>query len=280
MPAPAGLLSSPYDTEARYSTKREVNWLGYKVHLTETCDEKTPHLIVNVATTPATTPDDNMLEQVHDSLKVRDLLPAQHLVDKGYTDAHVLVDSQRQHDVTIVGPVAEDPSWQARAEGFDKGSFIVDWERRVVTCPAGKQSIAWLPNSYPQNGVVFEARFARKDCAACPDRARCTRSKLEPRTIGLQAREYHEALRAARQRQKTKEFRSQYAARAGIEGTHEQAIRRCGLRRCRYIGQAKTRLQHVLTAAAVNLVRLDDWWAGKPIAKTRCSHFAALTQAA
>src|SRR5215471_13526772 len=276
MPAPAGLLSSPYDTEARYSTKREVNWLGYKVHLTETCDEKTPHLIVNVATTP----DDNMLEQVHDSLKVRDLLPAQHLVDKGYTDAHVLVDSQRQHDVTIVGPVAEDPSWQARAEGFDKGSFIVDWERRVVTCPAGKQSISWLPNSYLQNGVVFEARFARKDCAACPDRARCTRSKLEPRTIGLQAQEYHEALRTARQRQKTKEFHSQYAARAGIEGTHEQAIRRCGLRRCRYIGEAKAHLQHLLTATAINVVRLSEWWAGTPLSRTRCSRFAALQVAA
>ena len=195
MPAPAGLLSSPYDTEARYSTKRDVNWLGYKVHLTETCDEQQPHLIVNVETTPATTPDDNMLKQVHDSLKVRDLLPAEHLVDKGYTDAHVLVDSQRQHGVTIVGPVAEDPSWQARSGGFDKGSFIVDWERRVVTCPAGKQSISWLPNTYPQNGVVFEARFARKDCGPCPNRARCTKSKLEPRTIGLQAREYHEALR-------------------------------------------------------------------------------------
>ena len=280
MPAPAGLLSSPYDTEARYSTKRDVNWLGYKVHLTETCDEQQPHLIVNVETTPATTPDDNMLKQVHDSLKVRDLLPAEHLVDKGYTDAHVLVDSQRQHGVTIVGPVAEDPSWQARSGGFDKGSFIVDWERRVVTCPADKQSISWLPNTYPQNGVVLEARFARKDCGPCPNRARCTKSKLEPRTIGLQAREYHEALRTARQRQKTKEFRSQYAARAGIEGTHELAIRRCGLRRCRYIGPAKTRLQHVLTAAAVNLVRLDDWWRARPQAKTRCSHFGALAQAA
>ena len=32
------------------------------VHLTETCDEGTPHLIVNVETTPATTPDDNMIE--------------------------------------------------------------------------------------------------------------------------------------------------------------------------------------------------------------------------
>jgi len=280
MPSPAGLFSSPYDTEARYSTKRDVNWVGYKVHLTETCDESTPHLIVNIETTPATTPDDNMLEKVHDSLKPRDLLPAEHLVDKGYTDAHVLVDSQRQHGVTIVGPVAEDPSWRARGGGFDKGSFIVDWERHVVTCPAGKQSISWLPNTYPQNGVAFEARFSRKDCGPCPNRVRCTKSKQEPRIIGLQARAHHEALSAARQRQKPEEFRSQYAARAGIEATHEQAIRRCGMRRCRYIGQPKTGLQHVLTATAVNLVRLDDWWAEKPQTKTRCSHFAALAQAA
>jgi transposase len=119
------LITSPYDTEARYSTKRDVKWVGYKVHLTETCDEKTPHLIVNVETTPATTPNDHMLEQVHGSLKLRDLLPAEHLVDKGYTDAHVLVHAQLQHDVTIVGPVAEDPSWQAGAGGFDKGSLIV-----------------------------------------------------------------------------------------------------------------------------------------------------------
>jgi len=156
----------------------------------------------------------------------------------------------------------------------------VDWDRRVVTRPAGKQSISWLSNTYPQNGMVFEARFARKDCRPCPYRARCTKSKLEPRTIGLQAQEHHKTLCGARQRQKTEEFRSQYAARAGIEATHEQAIRRCGLRQGHYIGQAKTRLQHVLTATAINLVRLNDWWAARPHAKTRVSHFAALAQAA
>ena len=79
------------------------------MHLTETCDEKTPHLIVNVETTPATTQDDNMLEKVHDSLKRHGLLPTEHLVDKGYTDADVLVHSQRQYGVTIVGPVARTP---------------------------------------------------------------------------------------------------------------------------------------------------------------------------
>jgi transposase len=281
MPSPAELISSPYDTKARYSTKRGMEWVGYNVHLTETCDKGTPHLIVNVETTPATTPDDNMIEVVHKSEQKRDLLPREHLVDKGYTDAHVLVDSQQDYGVTIIGPVAEDPSWQARAgEGFDKGSFVVDWQRQVVTCPAGKESISWLPNTYPQNGMVYEARFARKDCTPCPFRARCTKAQKEPRIIGLQAREHHEALQAARRRQETEAFRQQYAARAGIEGTHEQAIRRCGLRRCRYIGQSKAHLQHVLTAAAINVVRLNEWWAGAPLSRTRCSRFAALQPAA
>lgn len=277
MPAPAELIASPYDAEARYSTKRSMEWVGYKVHLTETCDPETPHLIVNVETTPASTPDDHMVAVVHASLAKRDRLPTEHWVDKGYTDAQVLLDSQRNHQVTITGPVAEDPSWQARAgTGFDKAHFAVDWDGQVVTCPSGKQSISWLRNPYPKNGVVWEARFARRDCTPCPFRARCTHAKVEPRIIGLQTREQHEVLQAARKRQTTEPFREQYAARAGIESAHGQAIRRCGLRRSRYIGMAKTHLQHLITAAAVNLVRLGDWWNGIPLAPTRCSRFAAL----
>src|SRR4051794_10585779 len=281
MPSPAGLISSPYDTDARYSTKRGMEWVGYKVHFTETCDADRPHLIVNVETTPATTPDDNMIKQVRESEKGRDLLPGEHLVDKGYTDSLVLITSLSAYGVTIVGPVAEDPSWQAReGAGFAKGSFAVDWDRQVVTCPAGKESISWLPNTSTKNGMVFEARFARKDCTPCPSRSQCTWSKQEPRIIGLLPREQHEALQATRREQETEEFRWRYAARAGIEGTHEQANRRCGLRRCRYIGEAKAHLQHLLTAAAFNVVRLSEWWAGTPVSRTRCSRFAALQPAA
>jgi transposase len=280
MPSPAALIASPYDPEARYSTKRAVEWIGYKVHLTETCDPATPHLIVNVETTPATTPDDQMIATVHASLEPRGLLPAEHLVDKGYTDSQVLVESQRTYGVTLLGPVADDPSWQARAgTGFDKAQFLVDWERKVVTCPMGKQSISWLPNTYPQNGMTWEARFARKDCTPCPQRAQCTRAKKEPRIVGLQAQEQYEALHAARQRQTTDAFAQQYAPRAGIEGTHAQGMRRCGLRQARYIGLARTHLQHIATAAALNVVRMGEWLAGTPHAKTRCSPFAALKAA-
>jgi len=277
MPSPAELIASPYDPEARYSTKREVEWIGYKVHLTETCEPETPHLIVNVETTPATTPDDNMLKDVHTSLEQRGLLPLEHLVDKGYTDSHILVESQQRYGVTLIGPVADDPSWQARAgEGFAKAQFLVDWDHQVVTCPMGKHSISWLPNTYPKNGMLWEVRFARKDCTPCPHRAQCTRAKKEPRLLGLQAREQYEALQAARQRQTTEEFAQQYAPRAGIEGTHAQGLRRCGLRQSRYIGLAKTHLQHIATAVALNLVRLGEWWAGTPQAKTRYSSFARL----
>jgi transposase len=280
MPASAGQISSPYDPEARYSVKRESAWTGYKVHFTETCDPETPHLIVNVETTPATTPDDNMAAVVHASLEQRDLLPSEHLVDKGYTDAKALVDSAQDYGVTIVGPVADDPSWQAHTEGgLDKSQFTVDWERQEVTCPAGKRSASWLPNSHPKNGVVIEALFARKDCMACPLRPLCTHAKAGPRVVGLQAREHHEALQAARRNQTSAAFRVSYARRAGIESTHGQAVRRCGLRHCRYLGLARVRLQHILTATALNVVRIAEWLAGTPIAKTRRSRFAALQPA-
>jgi hypothetical protein len=279
--ASGDLVGSPYDVEARWTTKQALAWLGYKVHVTETCDPDRPRLVTNVETTPATTPDDHMVAVVHAALRPRDLLPAAHLVDKGYTDSRVLVESERVDGVTIVGPVAEDPSWQARAgEGFAKRQFVVDWDRRVVTCPQGKQSLSWLPSTYPQKGTVWEARFTRRDCTPCPVRARCTRAKLEPRIVGLRAREHEEALEQARQRQVTAEFRAQYAPRAGVESTHAQGVRRCGLRRSRYVGLARTHLQHVATAAALNLVRLGEWWLGAPVAKTRRSPFAALLPAA
>jgi transposase len=280
MPSPATVIASPYDPEARYSRRRGTAWVGYRVQLTETCDPDLPSLIVNVATTPATVPDDATLAVVHASLEKRDLLPGEHLVDKGYTDSQVLVDGPRLFGVEIVGPVAEDPSWQAHtSDGFDKTAFAIDWGRRVVTCPAGKQSLSWSPHTYAKNDMAFEVRFSRQDCTPCPLRARCTRAKREPRIIRLQARDQHEALRAARERQATPTFRERYAARAGIESTHAQAVRRCGLRYSRYLGLAKTHLQHVVTAVAVNLVRLGEWWAGRTKAPTRRSHFAALNPA-
>ncbi len=67
-----------------------------------------------------------------------------------------------------------------------------------------------------------------------------------------------------------------YAKRAGIEGTLSQGVRAFELRRSRYFGQAKTRLQHIATAVAINIDRLINWLDETLRAQTRVSRFKAL----
>ena len=92
----------------------------------------------------------------------------------------------------------------------------------------------------------------------------------------LGPRPQHEVLKERRKQQKTEAWRDRYKQRAGIEGTLSQGVRAFGLRHCRYIGLAKTHLQHVATALAINIVRVDAWLTGMPPAKTRCSAFSSL----
>jgi len=83
----------PDDPEARFSIKRSTEWSGYKVHVRETCEDDTPHLLTHVATTVVTEPDVNHLEQIHNALAAKDLSPSEHLVDAGYPRAQSLVSS-------------------------------------------------------------------------------------------------------------------------------------------------------------------------------------------
>jgi transposase len=44
-----------------------------------------------------------------------------------------------------------------------------------------------------------------------------------------------------------------------VESSLSQGVRRFDLRRSRYIGLARTQLQQIINATAMNLVRLADW---------------------
>lgn len=275
---PAGqLLHSPYDPAARYGTKRGHSWPGYKGHLTETCDAGRPRLVTDVGTTPATTPDGQVLGAVHARLAARGLLPREHLVDAGYVDAANLVTSEQGYGIALIGPALADTSWQARAaEGFATGCFVVDWEQQTARCPRGQPSAAWTPTRDRAGQALLTLRWPEATCRACPSRPQCTSARGGPRTLTVRPRAEYAALQAARQRQTTAAFQAQYAPRAGVEGTLSQAVRACELRRSRYRGLAKTHLQHLLIAAALNLKRLGAWWAERVPAQTRQAPFLAL----
>jgi transposase len=277
MPPASMQLESPYETEARYSTKRDQHWTGYKVHLSESCDDDRPHLLTHVDTTAAPATDVEQLAVVHQGLAERDLLPGQHLVDAGYVRGPNLVASHNEHQIDLIGPIYEDHQWQAKANnGFDVAHFQVDWDAEHVTCPQGKTSLRWCEMETARGRAMVHIDFAPADCTPCPVRALCTRAKTGARSLTLQPRAEHEAIQVARQRQQTTEFAAQYASRAGIEGTLSQGVRAFGLRQARYRGRAKTHLQHVATAAAINIVRLADWLNQAPRSTTRCSRFGAL----
>jgi transposase len=276
-PRAAEGIESPYDPEARYRHKRDTQWTGYMVHVSETCEPTVPHLITHVHTTAATVHEVQCTTPSHAALLQKALAPAEHLVDAAYIDAELLVKSQEQHGITLRGPTRPIQGWQAQVEGgYTIDQFEVDWAQQRVRCPQGKWSAAWWEHQGPTSGRPIWVQFALEDCQACPARARCTRAQQQGRRLGLPPRAQYEAVQAARAWIGSEAGQQQYQRRAGVEGTLSQAVRSSGLRYARYWGAAKTHVQHVATAAALNIDRLVAWRDERPRAKTRTSRFAAL----
>ncbi len=272
--APPG-LDSPYDPEARFRHRGNTNWVGYIAHLSESCDDDNPHLITHVRTTTANLHEIHSTEAIHQALRDKGLTPDQHLVDSAYVDADLLVKTPQEYGITLIGPTRKNPSWQAKmAGGYDRYQFDVDWEKKQVLCPQDKQSISWRELT-DKTGPYIQVVFRKEDCVACQARHLCTRSQKE-RRMRLQPRPQFEALQEARLHHASQEGKRLYNKRAGIEGTISQGVRAFGLRKARYRGLAKTHLQQIATAAAINLDRLVAWFDDIPRGKTRTSRFAAL----
>ena len=276
LPPASSRSNSPYDPEAHYCTKNSVSWHGYKVHLTETCDDDTPHLITHVHTTESTQQDVDATVPIHEALAAKSQLPSDHIADAGYVDAELLVNSSDDYGVDLIGPVKPNVSWQAREGGYTSDEFQIDWEKKKAICPQGEMSVYWQLKEDRFGNPGIHIRFPRSRCIVCVSRTQCTRGKQGYRAIFIRPQAQYEALLEARRKQETPEWKKRYDRRAGVEGTNSQGVRRFGLRQARYIGLAKTHLQHVLTAAAINIVRFSNWVSGVPLAKTRTSAFEAI----
>jgi hypothetical protein len=153
---------------------------------------------------------------------------------------------------------------------------VIDWEKQRAICPGGKTSHPFSARKTWRGIPNWQIAFSKTDCFPCELREKCTRSKHTGRTLTIYPQEKYEAQLTARQRQKTEDFKQLYGERAGIEGTISQGVRKSGLRQSRYIGLPRTRLQHLATAAAINMFRVFDWLTGQRPAQTPVSAFVAL----
>lgn len=277
LPPAAEGIESPYDTEARYRHKRDTQWTGYMVHVSETCEPTAPYLLTHVHTTTAAVHEAQCTAPIHQALGAKDLPPSEHLVDAAYIDAELLVSSSTESGITLRGPARPNPNWQTKVPGaYTVADFTVDWDHRQVHCPQGKAAASWAERVDATGRAYIQVRFHQQDCRTCVVRVLCTQATQAARSLTLHPQAEFEALQAARAWYTSEEGQQRYKRRAGVEGTLSQGVHAFGLRYARYRGLTKTHFQHVATAAAMNVDRIVAWLNERPRAKTRTSRFASL----
>src|SRR5229473_1243667 len=242
-------IASPYDLDARWGAKRDTFWLGYKLHITETCDDAPPctcrtaaarrpaadgagagahdrehdrgcaqacfpNLITHVATTGATVTDNQMTGAIHDDLAEKNLAPGRQYLDSGYLSAALVVSELARHGIALIGPLLADTSAQARAgNGYARADFTIDYDTKTVTCPRGKTAASWTPCTQRGQAAAV-ATFSATDCGPCPARPQCTTSGTKRRQLTVLPRDLAEAQAAARTAETTIPFQADYARRA------------------------------------------------------------------
>jgi len=274
-------IQTPHDPEVRYSEKHGQGWEGYKVQVTESCDEQRPRLITDVQTTLATEPDHTQVAPIQHALAERGVKPAQHLGDMGYITGETIAESA-QGGIELIGPVRPDTSPQARLEGgITLDLFEIDYAQHLARCIRENESVTWSESRDQYGKTVFHVRFEAQTCAACPLYDRCvTGRKDKPKGRALKLHATHTEVAQRRREQETPEFKALYSRRAGIEASLSEMVRAHGLRVARYIGRAKVHLQHLFTATATNLKRAARWLAGERPAKPRPRGLQSLVPAA
>jgi transposase len=248
-------IQSPHDPEARWSKKRDQEWIGDKLQVTETDDEGLPHLITDIALTSSVEGDKQALGEIQQRQAERDVAPARRFADEGYISGATLAASQTCGE-DLVGPAPAAHSPQSRlVEGITLDQFELNLEQGSAQCPGNQQTVG-------QNSAdgSWHFKFAAEVCAGCPLRARCCTGK-GGRSLTLGP--HYAELEAARLRQQTETFKEEYRLhRGGVEGCLSALVRGQGVRVNRYTKRAKNNLRALFVGVAVNIRRVARWMAG------------------
>ena len=247
------------------------------VHVSATCDPTHLHLLPQVHTTSAAVHEARCSAVLHQALVDKDLAPTEPLVDGASMDAALLRTRQQAPGITLRGPTRPLPGWQTHVAGaYTVEHVAVAWQHQTVVCPQGPPSRSWHELVARDGHPDIIVSFSPQPCRPCPVRPLCPQSRPQGRRLRLPPQAQYEALQTARAWDTSDERQQHYKRRAGGEGTLSQGGRAFGLRRPRSRGLETTHLQHVATAASINIDRIVAWREECPRAKTRIARLAAL----
>ena len=261
-------VQNPHEPEATYAVKgqgqRKKEHVGYKVQVAESVSEAvlapgepTRNFIVGIVTHPAHESDElGAVKMEQEQAQMGWEKPPVQYVDGAYVSAQKLVEAHAEGR-EIVGPAQSAPRKDGR---FSVEDFKVNVEERTAVCPAGKTNTQCSRLEDEASGKVSYRFEFSTHCHECSLRGQCLGKEQRHRTLVVG--EHHSALQARRQEQQTEAFQQRMKHRNGIEGTQSELVRGHGLRRARYRGLAKVKLQNYFIGAACNVkrwIRREAW---------------------
>ena len=258
---PPGAVHNPHEPEAQWaakgSGKHKKEHVGYKVQVAETAKdvklrpgEPTQNFLTAVVTQNAIGSDEAGLVLVEQEQAALGLEKAPVLyVDGAYVSAEKLAEAKAAGR-ELIGPAQPAPKKEGK---FSVEDFQISVEERKAICPAGKENTQCSRLEAEDTGKISYRIEFSTHCHECPLRGRCVGENQKHRTILVG--EHHSHLQARRQEQKTEAFHQKAKLRNAIEGTQSEMVRTHGLRRARYRGKPKVRLQNYLIGAACNAKR-------------------------
>jgi transposase len=261
-------VQNPHDPEATYAVKgqgqQKKEHVGYKVQVAESVSEAvlapgepTRNFITGIVTQPAHESDElGAVKMEQEQAEMGLAKPPVQYVDGAYVSAQKLAEAQAEGR-ELIGPAQPAPQKDGR---FSVEDFQVKVEERTAICPAGKTNTQCSRLEEEATGQVhFRFEFSTH-CHDCPWRGQCLGKVQRHRTVVVG--EHHSALQARRQEQKTPEFKDRMKHRNGLEGTQSELVRGHRMRRARYRGLDKVKLQNYFIGAACNVkrwIRLHAW---------------------
>ncbi len=283
---PSGAVHNPHDPEAQWSSKSSTTpkkeWVGYKAQVAETVEqdaraakEPTRAVITAIVTQEAISSDKAALPVVEsDWVESDQEKPGELYVDAGYTSGAEVARAESEGR-ELKGPMAPPPRKEGR---LSSETFNVSIAERKAVCPAGQASTNCSRLQEQKTGRVdYRFEWNRSQCDNCALRNRCLGKGQRHRT--LLVGEHYDLIQARRLEQKEEAFQTDMQHRNGIEGTISELVRAHGMRRCRYRGLAKARLQNLLIGAACNIkrwYRRKSWEQQQPTDSTGSEVAAAI----
>lgn len=272
---PAGSIQNPHEPEAQWCTKsttKDKEWIGYKVQVgetvTETAHEKgeyTANLITAIVTQLATGSDEAGMKEVFNQLENNGIgKPGKLYVDGAYVSGEELAVAKKEGR-EIRGP-AQPPGGR---QELTAEHFKVDIEGKKATCPAGHDSTNCSKLTEEKTGKIsYRIEWNNKLCEGCPLASKCIGKNQNHRTLTV--REFHMFLQDRRDEMNTPEFEEEMHRRNGVEGTQSELVRAYGMRKARFRGFAKVKMQNYFIGAACNLKRVArrKVWEKNELAKT------------